>query len=513
MALTTRIIKINIITIVLPVIIIALSFISTAHAIPPWEQTHQLLAVDGNAGDWFGTSVAMSGNMVVIGAIHDKNYKRDTGSAYVFDVTTGQQLFKLLASDGAGFDYFGISVAVDGNLAVIGASGKGENTTSSSSAYVFDITTGQQLIKLRASDGEAFDYFGGSVSISGNLAVIGAFADDDNGIDSGSAYVFDVTTGQQLFKLLPDDGSAGSRFGFSVAASGKMAVIGAYLDDGIGTTSGSAYVFDITTGQQLFKLLPDDGGVGSRFGFSVAMNGTTVVIGAYLDEDNGTASGSAYVFDINTGQQLFKLLATDARAGDVLGYSVAVNGNNAVVGAIADNDNLGESSSVYVFDITTGQQLFKLLPSPSDAYNYFGYSVAVSGNTTVIGAVAADNNNGKISGSAYVFEPRTKNLLAISPYPLLGGSVGIFSIIKTLPEEQTWLLYSLNGLGSKYLRKLNVVIDLANPKIAVGPRTTNTNGDLQLNLSMPAVQSTIEVWFQAVQRNNLTNFVTTQVIP
>ncbi|MCH8152799.1 MAG: FG-GAP repeat protein, partial [Planctomycetes bacterium] len=152
---------------------------------------------------------------------------------------------------------------------------------------------GDQLFKLLADDGAEFDSFGVSVAISGATAIVGSPNDDDNGAGSGSAYLFDTTTGRQLAKLLPDDGAEGDIFGISVAVSGATAIVGAMRDDDNGFNSGSAYLFDTTTGDQIAKLLPDDGAAGDIFGISVAINGATAIVGARNDDDNGTASGSA----------------------------------------------------------------------------------------------------------------------------------------------------------------------------------------------------------------------------
>ncbi|MCH8152269.1 MAG: hypothetical protein IH830_07840, partial [Planctomycetes bacterium] len=128
-------------------------------------------------------------------------------------------------------------------------------------------------------------------------AIVGARFDDDNGIFSGSAYLFDTTTGQQLFKLLADDGATNDLFGVSVAISGPTTIVGAFEVDDNGLGSGSAYLFDTTTGRQLAKLLPDDGATADFFGGSVAISGTTAIVGALGHDDNGDNSGSAYLFD------------------------------------------------------------------------------------------------------------------------------------------------------------------------------------------------------------------------
>ncbi len=362
----------------------------------------KLLPSDGALGDYFGYSVAISGTTVIVGAYRDDDNNASSGSVYVFDTTTGQQLFKLLPSDGAAFDEFGRSVAISGTTAIVGASGDDDNGIESGSAYLFDTTTGQQLFKLLPSDGAADYVFGNSVAISGTTAIVGASGDDDSGIESGSAYLFDTTTGQQLLKLLPSDGAALDNFGFSVAISGTTAIVGAIGDGDNGEFSGSAYLFDTITGQQLFKLLPNDGAADNVFGNSVAISGTTAIVGAWQDDYNGNQSGSVYLFDTTTGQQLFKLLPSDGAAGDYFGVSVAISGTTVSVGAYQDDDNGSASGSAYLFDTTTGQQISKLLPSDGAAGDYFGVSVAISGATVSVGAFFVQDN-GFGSGSSYLF--------------------------------------------------------------------------------------------------------------
>ncbi|MGD1717366.1 FG-GAP repeat protein, partial [Dapis sp. BLCC M172] len=153
---------------------------------------------------------------------------------------------KLTAPDGSPFDLFGESVALGDNLALIGASEDDDNGEESGSAYLFDTTTGSLLQKFTAADGSPFDLFGLSVALGDNLALIGALLDDDNGEESGSAYLFDTTTGSLLQKFTAADGSPFDLFGLSVALGDNLALIGALLDDDNGADSGSAYLFDTT---------------------------------------------------------------------------------------------------------------------------------------------------------------------------------------------------------------------------------------------------------------------------
>ena len=301
-----------------------------------WSQQAKLTAADGAEGDYFGGRVAVDGDTAVI---YDDNGD-GSGSVYVFvraaDGTWTQQA-KLTAVSP---DNFGSSVSVSGNTVVMGA----VFDDDTGSAYVFvraaDGTWSQQA-KLTAADGAADDRFGSSVAVSGDMAIIGAVFDDD----TGSAYVFvraaDGTWSQQA-KLTAPDGADADFFGSSVAVSGDTAVIGAWGDDDKGDWSGSAYVFvraaDGTWSKQA-KLTAADGAVWDTFGGSVSVCGDTAVIGG--------SSSSAYIFIRSTDgawSQQAKLTAAD-----FFGYSVAVSGDTAVIGAYYDDDKGNDSGSAYVF--------------------------------------------------------------------------------------------------------------------------------------------------------------------
>jgi len=392
-----------------------------------WGQLSKLTPSDGAVYDEFGYSVAISGDTVVVGAYRDDDNGLDSGSAYVFARNQGGsdnwgQLTKLTPSDGAASDWFGTSVAISGDTIVVGAFGDDDNGSQSGSAYVFYRNQGGadnwgQLTKLTASDAAAGDYFGASVAISGDIIVVGAYGDDDNGADSGSAYVFERNQGGsdnwgQLTKLTPSDAAAGDYFGASVAISGDTIVVGARYDDDNGADSGSAYVFARNQGGadnwgQLSKLTASDGAADDWFAFPVAISGDTLVVGAPGDDDNGSQSGSAYVFELpcdNLGE-VKKETASDGAAGDYFGYSVSISGDTLVVGAFADDASQG---SAYVFKRNQGGadnwgQLTKLTASDGAADDWFGYSVAICGDTLVVGAYD-DDDNGDNAGSAYVFE-------------------------------------------------------------------------------------------------------------
>ena len=251
----------------------------------------------GAAGGRFGFSSSISGDYAVVGAYLDDVNGSRIGSAYVFKRTgtSWQQEARLLPSDGAAFDWFGYSVSISGDYVVVGARLDDDvNGENAGSAYVFKRTgtSWQQEAKLLPSDGAAFDEFGRSVSISGDYVVVGASGDDDvNGTDAGSAYLFKRTgiSWQQEAKLLPSDVAADDQFGVSVSISGDYTVVGAFRDDDNGINAGSAYLFKRSgmSWTQEAKLIPSDGAGGGRFGISVSISGDYAVVGAWLDKSNG----------------------------------------------------------------------------------------------------------------------------------------------------------------------------------------------------------------------------------
>ena len=351
---------------------------------------NKILASDGAANDQFGNSVAIGNGRIVVGANGDNSVQ---GSAYIYDLD-GTELAKITASDGAADDRFGGSVAVGNGRIVVGAEFDDDNGSNSGSAYIFDLD-GTELAKIDASDGDSGDRFGYSVAIGNGRIVVGAEGDN---LNKGSAYIFDLD-GTQLAKITASDGAANDLFGASVAVGNGRIVVGADGDDDNGSSSGSAYIFDLD-GTQLAKITASDGAADDNFGASVAVGSGRIVVGAYLDDDNDFDSGSAYIFDLD-GTQLAKITASDGAIFDQFGTSVAVGNGRIVVGAEFDDDNGFNSGSAYIFDLD-GTQLAKITASDGAASDVFGYSVAVGNGRIVIGAFADDDND-SASGSAYIY--------------------------------------------------------------------------------------------------------------
>ncbi len=478
----------------------------------------KLTASDGAEDDEFGFSVSVDGDTMVVGAYRDDDSGSGSGSAYVFvrpaggEWTEASQAAKLTVSDGARGDEFGISVSVEGNTVVVGANGAAGFTGS---AYVFvKPSTGwasaTETAKLTASDGARSNGFGWSVSVDRDTLVVGADRDDDNGSNSGSAYVFvKPSTGwasaTETAKLTASDGAAEDRFGSSVSVDGDTVVVGAYGDDDSGSDSGSAYVFlqpsagwaDAT---ETAKLTASDGAGEDYFGRSVSVDEDTVVVGAWGDDDNGPDSGSAYVFvKPSTGwasaSESAKLTASDGAGNDWFGISVSVEGDIVVVGAWGDDDSGGRSArsarsgSAYVFvepaaGWAAATEAAKLTASDGAGSDYFGWSVSVEGDSVVVGAYR-DDDSGSSSGSAYAF--------AVRGWVRIVGS-GAGTVGHTVEElagaaEHTFGIRAVNGGGPGPASRSVTATPFANsaPEFTtdIATRTVEENTSAGENIGKP----------------------------
>jgi hypothetical protein len=345
------------------------------------------------------------------GASDDANPPPGTVTIEAASLVTSQQA-KLTPGDGGEFDLFGLSIAVSGNTALIGSSRNDELGSDAGAAYVFvrSGTSWIQQAKLLAPDAAANDNFGTAVAIAGDTAVVTATGNDGVSSDTGAAYVF-LRTGTAWAlqaALTAEDAIANDQIGVSVALAGDTVVVGSTNTGDSGERSGSAYVF-VRTGaawSQQAKLLASDGVERDQFGISVAASGNTAVVGAFGDDDNGRSAGSAYVFT-RTGTtwiQQAKLLASDGVEIDELGISVALQGDTALIGAVFNDARASDSGAAYVFTRTgtTWTQQAKLSPEDGAESDNFGNSVALQGDVAIIGS-PNDGDLGAASGSAYVF--------------------------------------------------------------------------------------------------------------
>ncbi len=372
-------------------------------------ETRQLLPPDVRADDQFGSSVAIGGRIAVVGAAHDISERYTSGTAYLFDAGTGQQIAKFYRENAQAYDQFGCAVAIDGSTVVVGAKTCEGQGLRYGAAFVFDISDSENPVethRLEALDPHVTDDLGKSVAVSGRLALVGA-PDKDGGL--GAAYLFDVTTGEQLAKLEANDGERGDLFGFAVAIESNVALISAVRDLQSGVQSGSVYVFDVSDPRnpmETDKWSISNNAPDAQFGRSVALDGSLALIGAFQDLGNGQGSGAAYLFDIPSGTQVARLVPEFATGLALYGCSVGMSGNRIVIGAYKDDDYGRDSGSAYVYDISQPAQpvlIGKCLANFGNSMDYFGSRVDISESTVVVGSEFVDQRGGD-SGSAYLFD-------------------------------------------------------------------------------------------------------------
>jgi len=367
-------------------------------ALPVVSLQQKIVASDGGKDKYFGMSVAIVGDTIVVGA-HDTDGKGgNSGSVYVY-VRSGtlwslQQ--KIVPGDGVGGlgAYFGAAVAFDGDTIVIGAFRHGTGA-----AYVYarsETAWSLQHKFAHPDDNPSFEAaFGWSVAFDRDTIVVGDYYD---GSRSGSVYVYvrSGTSWSLQQKVVDDDGASNDQFGYSVAIDGDTIVVGANYD-----SSSSVFVRSGATWSLQQKLV-----ASGNFGTSVDIDGDTIVVSAEWDSDKGFRSGSVYVYIRywNSWSLQEKIVASDGSGGDHFGTSVALNGNTIVVGADGDDDKGYDSGSAYVYirSGTSWSKRQKIVPSDGVKDARLGYKTAIDGDAIVLAAVE-DDDKGKGSGSVYVY--------------------------------------------------------------------------------------------------------------
>ena len=485
-----------------------------------WGGGVKLTASGGAAYDNFGISVAVDGttDTVVVGASGDDADATDSGSAYVFVkpagggwAATSTPTARLTPSDGARLDYFGHSVAVSGDTVLVGAyqdDAEVADLEDSGVVYVFVkpsgaewTTTSTQTTKLMAAAPAADDWFGVSVALDSDRALIGMPGDDANGVDSGSVYVFTRDSQTRNWdagkKLTASDAAPGDWFGYAVAVDGDTVVVGAYRDDStdnVVTDSGSAYVFvepfggwalwDDSTDKERAKLTASDGAAFDYFGYAVAVDADTVLVGAYqhdsIDPQSGSVipnSGSAYVFteDSESGDwsQTNKLTADGGEADDWFGYTVAVDraSHTALVGA----------GSAHVLDIhdwaelegsgsgTTSATVDDLINGRLYDFQVRAVNLASEGpesdqlSATPRAPLGPPPSVGQETNSDPFFSDGDSVTFSVAENTTAGGIVG--NVAATDPDDDT-LTFSLSGDDASYFD-----LDVSTGQIKVGLET------------------------------------------
>ncbi|VAW48564.1 hypothetical protein MNBD_GAMMA03-1306 [hydrothermal vent metagenome] len=384
-----------------------------------WQQTKKLLASDGGSTDEFGVSVSLSGDRALIGAVNydDVTNGGNSGAAYIFDYdgSDWQQVAILTAIDGSSNDEMGNAVSLEGDKALVGAVEYSENNNGvkTGSAYLFELNTvsglWSQSKQFLASDGVHADDFGHSVSLSGNRVAIGAQQTDENVTNSGSVYVYELDTGTGLWqetKIFEPIPVLSNNFGSAVSIQNNRLIVGAQqaIVDNARKGSATIYEYNATTIMWDFsdQIVATDGKSSDYFGDVVGLSSNRIIIGAPLSDDNGSQSGSAYIFDLDGSWQQSQKLVTLGAVDDNFGYAVSLDGNRALIGAPFDNNENGPSAgSAYIFDYINGQWSIPHKIISSDYFINFGMSVSLSGNIAIIGANQIEFAG---TGQAYIFE-------------------------------------------------------------------------------------------------------------
>jgi len=379
--------------------------------------------------DWFGHSVAISGDYAIVGTYGDDTGADNAGSAYIY-VRSGTTWSLQATLDNpvpAVYDRFGVSVAISGDYAIVGMHGDDTGADNAGSAYIYarSGTTWSLQATLNNPTPAASEWFGNSVAISGDYAIVGASGDDTGATEAGSAYIY-VRSGTtwSLQATLNNPVPAGSDwFGHSVAISGDYAIVGAYGDDTGATDAGSAYIY-VRSGttwslqSTLNNPTPADGDI---FGHSVDISGDYAIVSATYNDTGATDAGSAYIYvRSGTTWSLQATLNNPTPTGrGQFGRSAAISGDYAIVGAHGDDTGANDAGSAYIYvrsGTTWSLQATLNNPTPA-AYDQFGVSAAISGDYAIIGAF--DDTGATDAGSAYIYGTTPPNKIVLNPLPSL----------------------------------------------------------------------------------------------
>tara|TARA_Y100000589_G_scaffold156383_2_gene148942 strand:+ start:9010 stop:10386 length:1377 start_codon:yes stop_codon:yes gene_type:complete len=367
----------------------------------------QILLPTGNVGDdSYGWSAAMDGDDIAIGAPLDNVIGANNGSVTVIN---GSDVQVLSPANTGAFDYFGYSVDISGDVLIAGSTIH-PIATREGAAYIYRRDADGTWIEeamLVAPDGMYQDSFGCAVAIDGDTAVVGAFLADTEGTSSGSAYVFTYDGTAWSVQQQLDADQATVKFGASVDIAGDTILVGSPRDNVDGISAGGAYVFGLDGGAwtQQARLVGSTTVAYDYFGYAVELDddGSQAVIGAIFSDVAAPNAGAAYVFEADGSgwSEVEQLVPSGAEAWQKFGSSVSIDGNRAVIGAYGYPDSAGHG---YIYESTAGGwvESVKLVASNGIAGARVGYAAAVSGNRALLGAPwqgATDT-----SGSGYLYD-------------------------------------------------------------------------------------------------------------
>jgi hypothetical protein len=340
----------------------------------------KLVPSDIDAGDNFGYSIAATSNQIVVGAWNADNPGAGAGATYVYDAANlSATPTKLSPSGLEASDQFGFSVAATSNHVVVGTQRDDDQGIDAGAVYVYDATNlSTTPTKLAPTGLDDDDLFGASVAATSNQIIVGAYKDDDQGFNAGAIYVYDANNlSATPTKLAPTGLSSPDYFSYKIAASSNQIVVSAHRDS---SNTGAVYVYDATNlSATPTKLAPSGLDENDNFGFAIAVTSNLIVVGAKDDDDQGSQAGAVYVYDAtNLSATPTKLAPSGLGTGDQFGYSVTAYGNQIIVGANQDDDQGSQAGAVYVYDATDlSAAPTKLTAADGSANHFFGTAVSL----------------------------------------------------------------------------------------------------------------------------------------
>ncbi len=413
-----------------------------------WDGTSWIKTIlypsDPSSGDNFGTSIDLEGDRILVGSRNDDDAAPSSGSAYLFEWNGTSWLeTKLLPSDGILAGWFGTTVALQNDRLVISANAPRNTSNDISAVYIYDWDGSNWIeTKLIASDYEDGDNFGTAIDIQNDRIVIGSARDNDNGIESGSAYIYDWDgTNWNESKLLPTDGQAGDQYGYSARFfDGNKLLVGAWYDDDSNEKGGSFYLYNYENNSynETDKFAEPLGALEKQFGQSFDFEGDDLLIGAPTDLRNGLKTGSANIYNRVGNNWLLdiQLFGSDSEEYDNFGSQVARDGDRIVISACNESSIAQGSGALYVYDWNgTNWIETKLKASDPEDGDNFGSDVAVFGDRILVG-VPRKEDLGFNSGAIYLFDWNGSNWIETKITAFDGGVFDQFGISVALWQDR-----------------------------------------------------------------------------
>jgi hypothetical protein len=528
------------------------AYIYRRTGINTWDTGTKVVSNNPEVSGWFGACVSISGDYAIVGVRQENvNGITDAGAAYIYRRTgtnTWDTGTKIVASDPEASAFFGESVSISGDYVIVGAPEKNldGNTTNVGAAYIFrrtGINTWDSGTQVVASDTrEAGDRFGTSVSISGDYAIVGARYEDPGGTtDAGAAYIYRRTgtnTWDTGTKIVASGLDASASFGQSVAISGNYAIVGALLEDIGGITyAGAAYIYRRTgtnTWDTGTRIVASDPEASALFGRGVSIYGDYAIVGAVNEDPGGiTDAGAAYIYrrtGTNTWDTGTRIVASNPAGNDQFGVSVAISGDYAIVGALQeDPGGTTDAGAVYIystvpisFPTLTYDGITNLNITGAESSSYITYKNATSDKLLACGTdlttyplyTAGGNYKAEISGpTTFAFTSNVTvpegELLPLYKYPPEGGTTSSLTHGTAADADADWTISGADYGNGEYFARANVVTvsnqsayHAFDSNLTAGFEATSvTTGTLRLHMPSAETIHKYVVWPKAADGN------------